>query len=139
MSEQQIVYLRSLSFTWVEIASILGISRMTLYRCREEYGFIEDPRTTPSHAELTQLVQELKCHLPYSGEVMLLGRLRSMGYFVTRLHLRDVIHTLDPISTALRWKGNRLSRRPYSIPGPNSLWHIGIYIIIIPIPLYKLY
>ena len=31
----------------------------------------------------------------------------------------------DPINTALRWRGNLSNRRPYSVPGPNSLWHIG--------------
>lgn len=134
VSEQQIVYLRSLAFTWVEIASLLGISRMTLYRRREEYGLIQDPRTIPTNAELMQLVQELRRELPYCGEVLLLGRLRSMGYLVTRSRLRDVIHNIDPISTALRWRGDMHARRPYSVPGPNSLWHIGkysSYIIII--------
>ena len=92
MSEQQIVYLRSLIFTWVEIASILEISRMTLYIFREEYGLIEDSRTTPSHAVVTQLVQELQHQLPYSGEVVLLGRLRSMEYKVTQSCLCDITH-----------------------------------------------
>ena len=32
VSKAQIEYLSSLSFTWVEIAAIIGISRMTLYR-----------------------------------------------------------------------------------------------------------
>ena len=74
---------------------------------------------------LLQLVQELRRELPYCGDVLFLGRLRSMGYFVTRSRLRDVIHTIDPISTALRWRGDIHARRPYSVPGPNSLWHIG--------------
>ena len=59
VSEQQILYLRSLSFTWIEIASLLGISRMTLYRRRQEFGLMEDPRTVPSDVELSQLVQDL--------------------------------------------------------------------------------
>lgn len=75
---------------------------MTLYRCREEYGLIEDPRFIPSDVELIQLVRELRCELPYCGEDMFLGRLRSMGYFVTRCRLCDAIHSTDPISTALR-------------------------------------
>ena len=43
---------------------------MTLYRRREEYGLIEDPRTIPSDAELMQLVQELRRDFPFSGEVV---------------------------------------------------------------------
>ena len=32
---------------------------------------------------------------------------------------------MDPINTALRWQGTVTA---YSVPGPNSLWHIGEYI-----------
>ena len=35
------------------------------------------------------------------------------------------LHATDPINTAMRWRGQSISRRPYSVPGPNSLWHIG--------------
>jgi len=33
----------------------------------------------------------------------------------------------DPLHTALRWRGNLTPRHPYSVAGPNSLWHIGKY------------
>ena len=32
ISKEQLVYLLSLSFTWVEVAALLGVSRMTVYR-----------------------------------------------------------------------------------------------------------
>ena len=48
---------------------------------------------------------------------------------VTRSRLRQAIHDVDPINTALRWGGTVRSRRPYSVPGPNSLWHIGTCIL----------
>ena len=32
ISKDQVVYLASLSFTWTEIAALLGVSRMTLFR-----------------------------------------------------------------------------------------------------------
>ena len=56
------------------------------------------------------------------------GRLRSMGYSVTRSRLRQAIRDIDPLHTALRWRGSLSVRHPYSVPGPNSLWHIGIYV-----------
>ena len=55
-----------------------------------------------------------------------MGRLRAMGYYVTRWRLRQVINATDPINRALRWGSNLHVRRPYSVPGPNSLWHIGM-------------
>ena len=99
---------------------------MTIYRRRIEYDMIDDPRSIPDDAELTRLVEQTRRELPYLGEVMVLGRLRSLGYYVTRSRLRQVINDTDPINWALRWGRNMHSRRPYSVPGPNSLWHIGI-------------
>lgn len=124
--QQQLEYLRSLSFTWVEIAALLGVSRMTVYRRRVEYDMIEDPRIIPDDSELRHLVEKTRQELPYLGEVMVMGRLRALGYYVTRSRLRQVIHDTDPINRALRWGSNLHVRRPYSVPGPNSLWHIGI-------------
>ena len=48
-----------------------------------------------------------------------------MGYKVTRERLRQTIRSIDPLHTALRWRGGLTARRPYCVPGPNSLWHIG--------------
>ena len=60
---------------------------------------------------------------------MLLGQLRALNISVSRERVRRTIRRIDPLNTALRWGGNLSSRRPYSVPGPNSLWHIGMYII----------
>lgn len=107
------MYLRSLAFTWVEVASLLGISRMTLYRRREEYGLLEDPHRIPTDAELIQLIHAIRQELPYCGESMFMGRVRSMGFFVTRSRLREAIHNSDPISTALRWRGDIRLRQQF--------------------------
>jgi hypothetical protein len=85
---------------------------------------VEDPRIVPDDSELRQLVVQTHQELPYLGEVMVLGRLRALGYYVTRSRLRQVIRDTDPINRALRWGTNLHVRRPYSVPGPNSLWHI---------------
>ena len=49
------------------------------------------------------------------GESMTTGRLRGLGVKATR----------DPIVASLRQMGYLTQRRPYSVPGPNSLWHLG--------------
>jgi len=56
---------------------------------------------------------------------MIMGQIRSMGYKVTRDRLRQEIRNADPLFTALRWRGGLTCRSPYSVAGPNSLWHIG--------------
>ena len=68
--------------------------------------------------------------LPNVGEKLVLGRLRSMGYHVTRERVRQAIRAIDPINSALRWQGVFTPRHPYSVPGPNSLWHIGLCICV---------
>ena len=98
---------------------------MTIYRRRVEYDMLENQHQIPSDTELLQLVRQINHQLPYLGEIMVMGRLRAMGYHVTRSRLRQALHEVDPINIAMRWGGNAHARRPYSVPGPNSLWHIG--------------
>ena len=45
ISRDQLEYLVSLSFNWTQIAAILGVSRMTVYRRRREFGMLDEPRT----------------------------------------------------------------------------------------------
>lgn len=61
--------------------------------------------------------------IPALGQTLVWGRLRSMGLSVTRARLREAMWVSDPIHTALRWS-EITPRRPYSVPGPNSLWHV---------------
>ena len=87
---------------------------------------IEDPRIVPTDAQLHTAVMDIKAGQPEIGEVMIMGRLRSMGYRVSRERVRQEIRQSYPLHTALRWRGGLTSRRPYSVPGPNSLWRIGM-------------
>lgn len=125
ISAEQLEYLRSLSFSWTDIASLLGVSRMTICRHRVDCGLLHEQRDVLSDVELDEIIVELKRDLPYSGQVMLLGRLRSMGYYTTRARVRESIRRVDPLNTPLRWGRMAHQRRPYSVPGPNSLWHLG--------------
>ena len=130
ITREQIEYLRSLSFPWCEIASILGISRMTLYQHRRSFGLVDEPRQTLSDDQLTLTVSQLREQLPVIGETIAIGRLRSLGFHITRERVRQSLRSTDPINTTLRWRANLSQRRPYSVPGPNSLWHIGIQIFM---------
>lgn len=64
------------------------------------------------------MLRELKQEL---GEVMVMGRIRAMGYRVTRERIRREIRQIDPLHIALRWH-SQTSRRPYNVRGPNSYW-----------------
>ena len=125
MTSEQLIYLRSFHFTWTDIASLLGVSRMTIFRRRQENGLLNDPTETIDDSQLRMLLSHLRRSSPQLGETMVMGHLRSLGYKVPRARVRSAIRATDPINTAIRWQGTVTSRRPYSVPGPNSLWHIG--------------
>lgn len=94
---------------------------MTIYRRRAEYGLIRDPSASLSDIQLREVLKEVKSGNPEIGEVIVWGRIRALGYRVTRERLRKEIRRTDPLHTALRWGGLLTSRRPYSVCGPNSL------------------
>lgn len=128
LDEDQLLYLQDLQFKWNDIAKMFGISRMTLYRRRKELGLLDThPRySSVSDNQLRTYVEEIKSDMPDSGERMINGVLRLNGVVVQRERLRKVIRDVDPINTTLRWNA-RIVRRPYAVPGPNYLWHIGMY------------
>ncbi len=122
ISKEQLEYLRSMSFSWVEISQMLGVSYMTVYRRRIEYGIIDDLGRDLSDDNLIRVVNEMKHEQPALGQTMVWARVKSLGYKVSRARVRDAIRRSDPISSAFRWR-EMTRRRPYSVPSPNSLWH----------------
>lgn len=126
ISKDQLLHLRSLSFSWTAIADLLMVSRMTIYRRRVEYGLLHEPHSSITNSELTEIIRQILSQHPQVGQTFVCGRLRSLGYKVARERVRHAVRSIDPLSAALRWQGITAQRRPYSVPGPNSLWHIGM-------------
>ena len=85
----------------------------------------EDPSSHISDSDLMSFVRMERLRTPTIGESLLTGSLRSHGYHVTRDRIRHALHSSDPLGSALRWPGGLSRRHPYSVAGPNSLWHIG--------------
>ena len=123
--KEQLEYLHSLSFSWTSIAQMLGISRMTVYRRRLEYSMLSEPVNSVSDTTLYDIVRELRRELPDISQSMVCGRLRSLGLKVNRERVREAVRQSDPLNTVLGW--NAITpRRPYTVAGPNSLWHMGM-------------
>lgn len=86
---------------------------------------LDDSTSTITDAELSAMIGEIRSESPTLGITLVTGRLRNMGYRVSRERIRCAMRSSDPLGSALRWTGCLSRRQPYSVAGPNSLWHIG--------------
>ena len=118
----EVEFLRSLGFTWTDIARCLDVSRSTLYRRLDESSLPLQGYTDIPDATLDSLVRELKLSHPNDGEVMMAAHVRARGIHVTRSRLRASIHRVDSMAGIRRHPPIR--RRVYHVEAPNSLWHI---------------
>ena len=57
------------------------------------------------------------------GTSIILGHLRSEGLNIPRERVRKCLARIDPRDVRIRW-AMTVSRRAYSVAGPNSLWHL---------------
>ena len=65
----------------------------------------------------------MRDHGTLVGYSLVSGHLRSIGLRVQRDRIRHSIGRVDPENSRIRWAAV-ISRRSYSVAGPNSLWHI---------------
>ena len=94
-----------------------------------EFGLVNDPNSAISDEDLKETVKQFRELQPYCGVSMLWGNLRARGFKVTRERVRNMLRSIDPLGRISRCFPSTIRRQPYSVPGPNSLWHIGKYSI----------
>ena len=81
---------------------------------------MQDQNAEISDQELLLVIAEIKQNIPYFGVQMICGSLRDKG-----------IRVLETVCVMLFGCWIRCTelaittRHPYSVAGPNSLWHIG--------------
>ena len=78
--------------------------------------------------DLLSFIQLERERNPSIGESLVSGSLRARGYVVSRDRVREALKASDPLGTAARIPARPSHRRPYSVAGPLSLWHIGEYV-----------
>ena len=122
VSKEMIISLAENHFRWQQIADLLGVSIATLNRRKRELNIYDVNYSTITDNELDNIMRTIKHDQPYAGEIIIQGLLISMGYRIQRHRIRSSIHRVDPIGPAVRWS-NFIQRQPYSVAGPNSLWH----------------
>ncbi|XP_023807452.1 uncharacterized protein LOC111946834 [Oryzias latipes] len=123
ISKEDIERLIFLGTTLSETASILEISRPTLYKLMREYGIKHQKFSDISDQELDEVIRAIKSNHPHVGEVMLNGHLRARNIIVQRHRLRDSVQRVDFAGAQSR-RTSAVQRRTYSVPFPNYIWHI---------------
>lgn len=71
-------------------------------RRRAEFEMLDDSTSKITDAAL---IDEIHSESPTLGITLVTGRLRSMGYQVSRERIRCALRASDPLSSALRWTG----------------------------------
>lgn len=118
VDKEQIKVLRPLHMTWEEISLIMGVSVKTLQRRARECNIKRF--SDISDRELDVIMANCLEDFPQAGQVMLQGHMISLDLHIPRERLRQ----------SLRRVGSRnsmapvITRRTYSVSGPNALWHV---------------
>lgn len=97
------------------------ISKTTIWRRYRDAGIpMSSHYSNISDSELDTLVLEFQHRHPRSGQQ---GYLASIDVRVQRSRIRATVSRVDPLGSILR-RRQPITRRKYSVPGPNSLWHV---------------
>lgn len=125
ISKELLEDLRNYGYSWTEISKILQVSRWTVHRRVREFNLQHLDRFSDiTDDELDQLIRGyISRHGNTTGESYLIGFVKSQGIRVQRDRVRSSLTRVDPENTALRW-ACVITRRVYSVPRPNALWHM---------------
>ena len=121
--QQQLSFLVESGFTGPQIASILGVLR-TVRRRMVDYGLsMSDEYADILDSDLEHLVMEIKAEFPTCDQKQMMGHLKSRGYRVQQVRMREVMRRVDPEGSMMRHL-SALNRRRYSVPARGSLCRI---------------
>ena len=72
ISQEQLEYSHSLSFSWSDVSDMLGVSRMTIYRYRRDFNMVSGTRQILTNHQLRAFITELRLEvaMPSIGETM---------------------------------------------------------------------
>lgn len=125
----QLQYLIENGFTIGDISSIIGVSRRTINRRIQQYGFsLRQCYSQLSDAELDNIVSSILHDFPNCGYRRMDGFLRARGLRVQQKKIRCSVKRLDPDGVLLRsMEINLIKRRSYNVIAPMALWHVDGY------------
>ena len=124
MSEEQLKEFIALGYKTMQIAHLLGVSRLTVYRMMHDFNINPADRySNLSDSQIDQKHSDIKADHPNIGEVMAAGHLKVQGIRVKQSALRSSLMRVDPEGVA-ECRRSHLYHRVYDNPCPNYVWHI---------------
>ncbi|XP_068702664.1 uncharacterized protein [Montipora foliosa] len=126
ITKEQLEVMRAYALSWMDIAKALGVSISTIWRRRVYFSMgrqHQRGRRTLISAELREVVEEIKSRSMDAGIIMIEGELAARNLYASRSDISDALISVDPVGANLRWR-NLTPRVTYSVPAPNSLWHL---------------
>ena len=124
VTRESLEYFLNSCFSATQIASMLHISLSTIRRRMSLFGLsVSSQYSSLSDSELDRLVCTIQDQYPLCGYRMMIGHLRALGHRLQENRVRNSMIRTDPDGVMSRWITS-IRRRSYSVPAPNSLWHI---------------
>lgn len=126
VQEAQLQFFVGFGFKVPDMAKMLAVSQATVNRRLRDYGIsLSTKFCQMSDSELDEVIKNVKEHFPRSGYRVTLGILRSMGYHVQELRVRESLRRVDIEGVLMRsLQLQIIHRRKYTVYGPNALWHV---------------
>ncbi|XP_047231291.1 uncharacterized protein LOC124874117 [Girardinichthys multiradiatus] len=112
--------------TAADITNLFGVSEWTIRRRMAQYGIrLHDLLTPLNDEDLDEKATQIQQHQPNCGYKMMLGHLNAQGIHIQRQRVQASMRRVDPRGVLMQTlQLNPRRRRRYSVPAPNSLWHI---------------
>ncbi|KAF0023435.1 hypothetical protein F2P81_024065 [Scophthalmus maximus] len=127
MCDDTAVTLSDILFLFLHENHYYGIiSAKAFLGCKNVCNYCyEDLNNSISDEELDRIVSDIHHQYPSAGYKIILGHLRSRQLFVKKERVLESLRRLDPEGVVMRRLSLRtIRRRCYSVPAPNSVWHI---------------
>ena len=119
----QLEFLREMKYAWEECAAVLMVSCTVLWRRAQELGISHAAFSIISDTELDSVVERIAHQASSCGVIMVWGQLQSYGVNVPRRRVRESLLRVSPRGVQ-QHRTTTISRRTYSVPSSNALWHI---------------
>ncbi|KAF7310168.1 Integrase catalytic domain-containing protein [Mycena indigotica] len=115
---ERAIDLHNLGNTWEDVATAMGVARITLYRHLDEAGLSTHRplHSSVADSQLDELIAEFSLQHPFSGAQIALGHLEAQGIHLPIERVRESLGRVDPVGTFIRWH-KTVKRRVYRIHG----------------------